>query len=120
MVARSFRELNTYKKSREATKEIFKLTKKFPKEETFGLTSQIRRSATSVPTNLAEGSGRISGKEKARFSEIAFGSLMEVLNHLILAEDLDFILEKEIIELRPLIDEIGNKINSLRKVQLVS
>ena len=116
----SFEKLEVWNRSRELTKLIYRLSQQFPKEEMFGLTSQIRRSVTSVPTNLAEGSARISGKEKARFSEIAFGSLIEVLNHLILAEDLDFILEKEVIELRPLIDEIGNKINSLRKVQLAS
>lgn len=114
----SFEKLNVWNRSRELVKNIYKLSRKFPKEELFGFTSQIRRATTSIPSNLAEGSGRITGKEKARFSKIAFSSLMEVLNHLILAKDLGFITENEVNNLRPLIAEIGNKINKLRESQL--
>jgi len=116
----SFEKLGVWNRSRLLVKEVYKLSNQFPKEEIFGLSSQIRRAATSVPTNLAEGSARMSGKEKARFSEMAFSSLMEVLNHLILAQDLDFIDEKEVLNQRLLIDEIGNKINALRKAQLLN
>jgi len=114
----SFEKLNVWNRSRVLVKGIYKLSQKFPKEELFGLTSQIRRATISVPSNISEGAGRISGKEKARFSEIAFSSLMEVLNHLILAQDLNYITENEVVEFRPLISEIGNKINKLRESQL--
>ena len=116
----SFEKLNVWKLSRTLVKDIYSLTKTFPPEEQFGLTSQIRRATISISSNLAEGSARISGKEKARFSEIAFGSLMEVLNQLILAQDLGYISEFDILRRRPLIEEIANKINSLRKSQLNS
>jgi len=116
----SFEKLIVWNQSRALVKEIYSLTKLFPKEELFGLTSQIRRAAISVSSNLAEGSARISRKEKARFSEVAFGSLMEVLNQLILAQDLGYISESDILKRRPLIEEIANKINKLRKSQLNS
>ena len=82
------------------------------------MTSQIQRSALSVSSNLAEGSGRVSGIEQARFTEIAYSSLMELLNQLIIASDLNYLEERQVNELRPSIIEIGNKLNSLRKRQL--
>ena len=68
--------------------------------------------------NIAEGASRHSGKDQARFTEIAFGSLMEVLNLLIIATDIEYITEATVNEFRPLIEEIGNKLNSLRETQL--
>ena len=114
----SFEKLDVWKLSMKLTKSIYELTKAFPNEEKFGLTSQIQRASVSIASNLAEGSSRISGKDQARFSEISYGSLLEVLNQLIIATELKYISETELNNLRPLIEEIANKLNSLRKYQL--
>lgn len=114
----AFEKLDVWKKSKLLSKRVYQLTSKLPNEEKFGLTSQIKRSAISVASNIAEGTSRISGKEQARFSEIAYGSLLELLNQLLIAESLGFISDNDIHEIRPLIEEISNKINALRKAQL--
>jgi four helix bundle protein len=113
-----FEKLIVWQKSRELNRQIYSITSKFPTEEKFGIVSQIRRAGISVSNNLAEGSARISSKEQARFSEIPYSSLMEVLNLYILAHDLNFLNTKELEEIRPLIEEISWKINSLRISQL--
>jgi four helix bundle protein len=114
----SFEKLDVWKLSIKLTKLVYRLTKVFPDDEKFGLTSQIRRASVSIASNLAEGSSRISGKEQARFSEISYSSLHEVLNQLIIANELEYISEDELNNFRPLIEEIANKINSLRNYQL--
>jgi four helix bundle protein len=114
----SFEKLDVYQLSREFVKNIYKLTKDFPGDEKYGITSQIRRAAVSIPNNLAEGSGRISGKDKATFTSYSYSSLMEVLNLLMLATDLTLLKEEKYIQIRPKIYEISNKLNSLRKSQL--
>lgn len=114
----SFEKLEVWQKGRLLVKVIYQTSKKFPAEEKFGMTQQIRRACISVTCNLAEGSARITGREQARFSEIAFGSLLEVLNLLIAAVDLDYLLEEDLNQQRPMIEEIGNKINALREFQL--
>ncbi|MEM9846628.1 MAG: four helix bundle protein [Bacteroidota bacterium] len=114
----AFEKLDVWKRSRVFVKEIYKLSKGFPSEERYNLTSQVRRSASSISSNLAEGGARVSGKEQARFTEISFGSLMETLNHLIIAADLGYISDKSVNNLRPMIEEIANKLNALRKSQL--
>jgi four helix bundle protein len=95
-----FKNLKVWQKSHELTLEIYKVTAKFPKEELFGLTSQIRRASSSISANIAEGCGRKSDADFARFLQNAIGSASETQNHLILAKDLGFIdLEKyEILE----------------------
>ncbi len=114
----SFEKLEVWTLARALNLKVYGVSKLFPVDERFVLTSQIRRASVSISSNIAEGSTRISGKEQARFSEIAFGSLMEVLNQLILAADLEYIFETEMNEFRPQIEEIGNKLNKLRKAQL--
>lgn len=114
----SFEKLDVWKLSRKLNKNIYQISEKFPYNEKFGLTSQIRRASVSVSSNIAEGSSRKSGIEQARFTEFAFGSLLEVLNQLILASDLDFINEQVLNNERLLIEEIGNKLNKLKEVQL--
>jgi len=114
----SFEKLDVWQRSRVLVFMIYKLTKTYPKDERFGLVSQLRRASVSVSSNLAEGSGRASFKEQARFSEISFGSLIEVLNQLILSNDLEYLSEDELKEFRVIIEEIGNKINSLKQSQL--
>lgn len=113
-----FEKLDVWQKARLLTKETYKISQKLPSEEKFGLVSQIRRAVVSISCNIAEGNSRHSGKEQARFTEIAYGSLLEVLNLLIAASDLAYILEEEVNQQRPLIEEIGNKLNALRETQL--
>ena len=111
----SFEKLEVWKKSRELVKEIYQLTQSFPNDEKFGLTNQIRRATVSVSSNIAEGSTRQTDKEKARFYELAFGSLIEVLNQLILASDLGYIAEIELNKIRPEVEAVGRMLNALHK-----
>ena len=97
---------------------VYQLTSKFPNIEIFGLSSQLQRAAISISSNLAEGTARNSQKEKARFTEISYGSLMEVLSQLILSYDLGYISNEQLSETRKIIEEIGNKLNRLRQSQL--
>lgn len=113
----SFEKLIAWQKGRELAVLIYKTTKQFPKDELFGLTSQMRRCSISIASNLAEGSGRISFKDKARFTEIAFSSSLELLNQLILSTDLDYINEKEYIDIREKISEVNMLIDGLYKSQ---
>lgn len=114
----SFEKLEVWKLVRDFNKRVYKVSSKFPEEEKFGLSSQIRRAVVSISSNIAEGSARISGKEQARFTEIAYGSTLEVLNQLILAVDLEYISNAELNKQRPLIEEISNKLNKLHQFQL--
>jgi len=87
-------------------------------EEKFGLVSQVRRAVVSVSSNLAEGSGRTGNKDQAHFTQLAYGSLMEVTNLLILASDLGYISNNEYDQLRAKIKKMSNRLNALRKSQL--
>lgn len=118
MHAYPFEKLNVWQCGRVLNKQIYEITKNLPNDEKFGITSQLRRASISVICNLAEGSARVKGKEQARFSEIAYGSLMEVLNLLITCADLDYISSAHVQGIRPFIEEISRKINALRLSQL--
>jgi four helix bundle protein len=100
----SFEKLNTWQLTRQLVKHIYFLTKAFPNEEKFGITSQLRRAMISVSCNIDEGTTSTTFKEKVRFLEIAYSSLMEVLNCLIHPCDLEYILESELVETRLKID----------------
>ena len=95
LTMRDFHELLIWQKSHQLTLDIYRLTQTFPKEELFGLTSQIRRAVSSIPTNIAEGSGRSSKKDFAHFLQIAIGSASEVEYELHLAYDLHYIKNGE-------------------------
>lgn len=82
-----FEKLEVWQKSVGLANEVYRLTRTFPSDERFGLTSQIRRSSVSISANIAEGSGRGSDKDFARFVEVAFGSLMELVSHARIALD---------------------------------
>ena len=92
---KDFRELKVWQKAHELALEAYRLTAAFPKAETFGLTSQLRRCASSIPANLAEGCGRTGNAELARFCSIAMGSASELEYHLLLAADLKLIDPKQ-------------------------
>ena len=102
----------------EFVQQIYILTEKFPKSELYCLTSQIRRAAISIPSNIAEGSTRKSFKDQARFSEIAFGSLLEALNQLIIANKLNYINEEELNLLRLDVEKISRQLNALKNSQV--
>jgi len=101
------------------TLQVYKLSKVFPKSETYGITSQIRRASASVPTNIAEGCGRLSDKEFARFLVIAIGSLVEVEYLILLSFELEYISEQAYKSLDKEINEIKSMIYTYHK-KLVS
>ena len=91
----NFRNLLVWQKSMSLTTKIYNSTKQFPKEENFGLTSQIRRSSISIPSNIAEGFGRDSNKEYLRFLNISIGSLFEMQTQLEIAKNIQYLNEEE-------------------------
>src|SRR5882762_7278805 len=88
---RPFRELVVWRKAHRLTLELYKITRTFPREEQYGLTSQMRRAAASICANIAEGCGRGTARDFARFIQMALGSASELEYHLVLAADLGFI-----------------------------
>ena len=109
----TFRNLNVYIKSKELVKQIYELLKKFPKEEQFALSDQLRRAVISIPSNIAEGSGRNSQKDQAHFYNIAYGSLMEVFSQLDIACDLGYISQEESEQMEFLINEEAKMLSGL-------
>ena len=116
---RNYKELVVWQKSYKLCLEIYGVTKKFPNEERYGLTSQTRRAAVSIPSNIAEGYGRKSTAEYVQFLYIAYGSTCELETQLLLSQDLRYIISKEGEKLNGNIREIERMlkalINSLQK-----
>ena len=102
----TYRDLNVWKISYKFVLAVYVVTKKFPKDEVYGLTSQIRRSAVSIPSNIAEGSKRRSEKDFCHFLVIAQGSGAELETQLLIVEDLEYITEAEYTELTSLLDSV--------------
>jgi four helix bundle protein len=119
MYTYSFEKLEVWQLARTFRKDIYQLTAKFPKEEIFGLTSQIKRSVSSIGACLAEGSGKIGSKEKAHYTNMAYTTTLETLNHLLAAVDLDYISEQDYLTSRSKIEIITAKLSALRKSQLI-
>jgi four helix bundle protein len=92
---RDFKRLDVWQRARRFTDEVYRRTRRFPKDETFGLRSQIRRAAVSIGANIAEGAGRSSDADYARFVRYAAGSVNEVESHIILATDLGFLSDAQ-------------------------
>ena len=110
----SFENLRVYNAARQLVRDVYLLQNLFPKEERYALGDQIRRAATSITANLAEGSGRQSPKEKIHFIEIAFGSMTEVFCELQTACDLQYIKEEQLDALRPQFTEVAKMLSGLR------
>ncbi len=89
----SFERLDVWQDIRKFVKKIYKITGTFPKEERYGLVAQMRDAVISISNNLSEGTSRFTMKEQARFTEISYSSLMEILNELIASFDLEYITE---------------------------
>ncbi len=101
MPIQSYRDLDVWQRSMLLAEEVYTLTKGFPREEMFGLTSQIRRAATSIPANIAEGWGRSGTKEFQHFLNIAMGSLRELETHLILSQRVEL---SKLDQIQPLLE----------------
>ena len=106
--------VNAWQEARKLVVSVYRLLDSFPKFEKYALCDQIRRAIVSVPSNLAEGSGRSSLKEQIHFIEISYGSLMEAYNQLIIAADLKYIDEQSLESLKPDIDTVAKLLNGLR------
>ena len=112
---RSHRDLIVWQKAMDLTVSIYQLTKNFPKEETYGLISQIRRSSASIPANIAEGQGRRSSKEFQQFPANARGSLLELDTHLELSFRVGYISKNQHNEMREKTSEVGRILNGLMR-----
>ena len=110
----AFENMRAWQEARKLVVEVYRLLDGFPKFESYALCDQIRRAIVSVPSNLAEGSGRFSTKEQMHFYEIAYGSLMEAYNQLIIAADLEYIGNEQLKNIQPQIDEVARMMNGLR------
>jgi len=112
-VVQSYKDLIVWQKGINLVSEIYKVTERFPKSEMFGLTSQIRRAAVSIPANLAEGYARKHRGEYAQFVKIAFGSGAELETHLLIAQNIKFIKKEEAAEAEALLNEVMRMLNKL-------
>jgi four helix bundle protein len=108
-----FKKLKIWQKAHSLVLAVYSASSSFPNSELYGLTSQIRRSASSVPANIAEGCGRNGSGEFGRFLQIALGSTAELEYHLLLARDLNFLQEKDHNELHDRVDELRKMLISL-------
>lgn len=118
---KDFHELKVWQKAHLLTLAVYQVTATFPREELYGLTTQLRRSSSSIPANLAEGCGRSGDAEFARFCSIAMGSASELEYHLLLARDLKLIkprdyeeLAERTIELKRMLTALLHKLNADR------
>lgn len=113
-----FEKLSVWQDAKALVVKVYEVTRVFPEDEKYGLTSQLRRSSVSIGSNIAEGSSRLTPKGQAHFYNIAYSSLMEALSQIILSKELSYLEEKDEIDLREQISKVSFKINSLRKAIL--
>jgi four helix bundle protein len=108
-----FRDLMVWQKAMQLTAAVYRLTQQFPREEQYGLTSQIRRAAVSIPSNIAEGQGRLNSAEFRQFLGVARGSNFEVQTQLEIAQTLQFGDSKQIADALDLSQEVGRMLHGL-------
>lgn len=113
MAAKNFKDLIAWQKAMDLVEMVYRLTKSLPPDELYGLTSQLRRAVISIPSNIAEGQGRSSGKDFVRFLTIAYGSLREVATQLLIAVRLKYIAQADFQPVQELCDETGRILNGL-------
>ena len=113
-----FRSLDAYKESKTLVLMVYRLLKKFPKEETYALCDQLRRAVISVPSNIVEGTGRFSTKEQLHFLEIAYGSLLEVECQLDIACELEYISKENLNDVSGQIRKVAALISGLRRKRM--
>ena len=112
---RDFKKYDIWQLSHELTLEVYKITSTFPKEELFGISSQLRRATSSIPTNISEGCGRNSDKEFNQFLNIALGSALETEYLFILSKDLHYLNQEKFQDLELKINNIKSKIYKLKQ-----
>lgn len=110
-IAKTFQDLIVWRKSHQFVLKVYQLTKSFPAEELYGLTSQLRRAAVSIPANIAEGFKKKGKADKARFMNTAQGSIEECRYYLLLVKDLDYSLDSGPMDL---LEEVSKMLNSFR------
>ena len=115
MAGKNYRDLIVWQKAMELVMLIYRTTKSFPKEEVYGLTSQMRRAAVSIPSNIAEGQGRNTKRDLRNFLAIAMGSLRELETQILIAKGLTYFTEATTIQLCDLTDTVGRLIRGLAK-----
>ena len=111
----SYKTLDAYKEAKALVLQVYSLLKQFPKEEQYALCDQLRRAVISVPSNIAEGSGRTSAKDQAHFFEMAFGSLMEVNCQIDIAHDLGYISKDDVENFEKHVKSISALLSGLRR-----
>ena len=111
----NYKKLNVWVSSISLVKNIYKLTRKFPKEEMFVLTQQLRRAAISIPSNIAEGAGRNSNAQFKNFLQISIGSCYEAETQLIISKELEYISEEELDTISKELDSIMKMNHNLQK-----
>lgn len=109
---RDFKQLVVWQKSHQLALAVYKAAETFPRHELYGLTNQLRRAASSIPANIAEGSGRFTEAEFARFLQIAMGSASEVAYFLILTRDLNYLGDQDFAQLAQNTDEIQHMLRA--------
>ena len=110
-----YRNLIAYQKAKEVVKHTYKLLKKFPAEERYAMSDQLRRASVSITSNIAEGINRYSVKDKSHFIEMSYGSLMEVSSQFEIAEELGYITAEERLSMDQLIEEVARLLSGLQK-----
>lgn len=111
----SYKTLDAYKEAKALVLQVYSLLKQFPKEEQYALCDQLRRAVISIPSNIAEGSGRTSAKDQAHFFEMAFGSLMEVNCQIDIAHDLGYISKDDVENIEKHVKSISALLSGLRR-----
>lgn len=114
----SFEKLEVYQDALDLCVKIYGIVANFPKEEQYDLARQIKRAMSGVTANLAEGSGRASGKDQAHFTNMAYASVLEVINHFNLALKLQYLSSEVNTQLRLSLEKIINQLNALYKYQI--
>ncbi len=114
----TYKTLDAYKESKALVMLVYVLIKTFPREEQYALCDQLRRAVISVPSNIAEGSGRTSAKDQAHFLEMAFGSLMEVNCQIDIAYDLGYITKEDVARVEERVRAIAALLSGMRRKRL--
>ncbi len=109
----NYKDLKVWTKAHEFTLKVYELTQKFPREEVYGMTSQMRRAASSIPANIAEGCGKYTQQDFARYLNIALGSANECEYFILLSKDLKFISEDDYSKINQIINEVKAMLISL-------
>ncbi len=112
---KTFRDLKVWQKGIELVKTVYRITKDFPRDELYGLSSQMRRAAVSIPSNIAEGFRRRYGKEHKQFLNIALGSCAELETQMVISKELDYLIKEDELLLMELLDHICGMIVNLDK-----